>query len=68
MGQVKKGDKVNDLRIYYQSDLQVDTATEKEFDKIAKRFNLKSMGSGFEIDTGIRDLHYRRKDETRKKR
>jgi hypothetical protein len=51
---------MKDLKIYYESDLQVDSAIEKEFNKIAKRLDLKFQGSGFNLKTGIRDIHYKR--------
>jgi len=58
---------MEDLRVYYKTDDtagSIDSAMDKEIEKIAEKFNLKFQGSEVEIGKGIRDLHYRKeKDE-----
>lgn len=63
---------MKDLKIYYQNSSPGSTTPtinsdfDKEIEKLAKEHGLYFMGSGVEIGTGVRDLHYRRKDEKRK--
>lgn len=52
---------MEDLRVYYKTDEAaglIDAAMDKEVEKIAEKFGLAFMGSGVEIGTGIRDIHY----------
>lgn len=52
---------MEDLKIYYKTDKaagSIDAAMDKEIEKIAEKFGLAFSGSGVEIGTGIRDLHY----------
>lgn len=55
---------MKDLKIYYQTEKGKDTI-DSSFDflieKLAKEYGLYFMGSGVEIGTGIRDIHYGRK-------
>lgn len=54
---------MKDLKVYYETDHStsgVDSAFEKEIERLAKRFSLKFQGSGFEFRERIRDLHYRK--------
>lgn len=55
---------MKDLKIYYETDKgksSIDSDFDKFVEVIAKHFGLKFMGSGVTIDTGVRDLHYRKK-------
>lgn len=52
---------MKDLRVYYKTDKaadSIDAAMDKEIEKVAKKFGLCFQGSGVEIGTGIRDIHY----------
>ncbi len=52
---------MKDLKVYYKTDDStdsIDSAMDKEIEKIAKKFGLCFQGSGVEIETGIRDIHY----------
>ena len=52
---------MKDLRIYYKTDNatdSIDSTMDKEIEKVAKKFGLCFQGSGVEIATGIRDIHY----------
>jgi len=60
---------MKDLKVFYETDkgkASIDSDFDKFVEVIAKHFGLKFMGSGVTIDTGIRDLHYRREHEKRK--
>jgi|GEM_PF-6587973 len=54
---------MEDLKVYYKTEdvagaKRIDAAMDKEIEKIAEKFKLAFCGSGVEIGTGIRDLHY----------
>lgn len=52
---------MKDLKVYYITDDStdsIDSAMDKEIEKVAKKFGLCFQGSGVEIGTGIRDIHY----------
>lgn len=52
---------MKDLKIYYKTEEGLDTIDskfDKEMEALAFRFGLIFSGSGVEIGTGIRDLHY----------
>ncbi|MBA7497101.1 hypothetical protein ES702_07710 [subsurface metagenome] len=58
---------MKDLKVYYQTEYpKLNTISEgfdKEIEKIAEKYGLTFSGSGVEIGTGIRDLHYIKKEE-----
>jgi len=53
---------MKDLKVYYQTEYPksnvISEGFDKEIEKIAKRHGLCFQGSGVEVGTGIRDLHY----------
>ena len=52
---------MQDLRIYYETEKgkhSINSNFEKDIERIALRNGLKFHGSGVEIETGIRDIHY----------
>jgi len=52
---------VKDLKIYYKSESienTINSRFDKEIEKIAEKFGLAFCGSGVEVGTGIRDIHY----------
>ena len=52
---------MKDLKIYYITDDvagSIDAAMDKEIEKIAEKFGLAFCGSGVEIGTKTRDIHY----------
>lgn len=54
---------MKELRVYYETDHStsgVDSAFDKEIERLAKRFSLKFQGSGVKIATKVRDLHYKK--------
>lgn len=54
---------MKDLKVYYITDDStdsIDSAMDKEIEKVAKKFGLCFQGSGVEIGTRIRDLHYKK--------
>lgn len=55
---------MKDLKIYYKTDEKKDTI-DSSFDflieNLAKEYGLSFFGSGVEIGTGIRDIHYGKK-------
>ncbi len=54
---------MKDLKIYYQTVKGKDTinsAFDIMIEAVAKFYGLSFSGSGVEIGTGIRDLHYRK--------
>jgi hypothetical protein len=54
---------MKDLKIYYETDkgkADIDSDFDEFVRVIAKHFGLKFMGSGVTIDTGVRDLHYKK--------
>jgi hypothetical protein len=60
------GGNMKDLKIYYQNSSPGSTTPtinsdfDKEIEKLAEKYGLTFMGSGVEIGTGIRDIHYRK--------
>ena len=58
---------MKDLKIYYQTEYPhtspISEGFDTEVEKLAKRYGLKFQGSGFEMDTKIRDLHYMKEKE-----
>jgi len=55
---------MKDLKVYYKTEHDLgplkDSEFDKEIEKLAKKHGLSFQGSGLEIGTGIRDLHYKR--------
>ena len=54
---------MKDLKIYYETDkgkASIDSDFDRFIEVIAKHFGLKFQGSGVEVNTGIRDVHYRK--------
>lgn len=54
---------MKDLKVYYKTDHAmgaIDSLFDKEIKRLAKRYELEFFGSGVEIGTGIRDLHYKK--------
>lgn len=50
---------MKDLRVYYITEgLPISTDFDREIERLAKRYGLKFQGSGVEIATTIRDIHY----------
>ena len=52
---------MEDLKVYYKTDKatgSIDAAMDKEVEEIAEKYGLAFAGSGVEIGTGIRDVHY----------
>lgn len=52
---------MKDLRVYYETNEGEDTINpvfDLAIEKIAKEFALTFQGSGVEVRTGIRDIHY----------
>ena len=65
----KKEIKMKDLKVYYQTEYPksntISEGFDKEIEKIAEKYGLSFSGSGVEIGTGIRDLHYRKEKNRR---
>jgi len=54
---------MKDLKIYYEMEREfegIDPVFDNEIAKLAKKQGLKFQGSGVEIGTRIRDIHYRK--------
>jgi len=54
---------MKDLKVYYKTEYpggSVNSAFDKEIEKVAKKFGLSFQGSGFEFGERKRDLHYKR--------
>ena len=52
---------MKDLKIYYKTSYEkgaINSNFDKKIEEIAKEFGLNFSGSGVEIGTGIRDIHY----------
>ena len=54
---------MKDLKVYYKFDRPfegINPEFDKEIERLAKKQGLKFQGSGVEIGTGIRDIHYKK--------
>lgn len=55
---------MKDLKVYYQTEYPnaspISEGFDKEIESLAKLYGLKFVGSGFTVDTKIRDLHFRK--------
>lgn len=51
---------MKDLKIHYWDEGTINPEFDKKIEILAKEQGLIFQGSGFEIDTGIRDLHYKK--------
>ena len=51
---------MKDLKIYYLDEKTINPEFDKKIETLAKEQGLTFQGSGFEIDTGIRDIHYKK--------
>lgn len=55
---------MKDLKVYYRTEYPnaspISEGFDKEIEKLARKYGLKWQGSGVEIDTKIRDLHYKK--------
>lgn len=51
---------MKDLKIHYWDEGTINSEFDKKIEILAKEQGLSFQGSGFEIETGIRDLHYKK--------
>lgn len=49
---------MKDLKIYYKYNERINSEFDKEIEKIAEKFGLKFIASGFDYENKIRDIHY----------
>lgn len=60
---------MKDLKVYYQTEYPNAGPISKDFDRrienLARRYGLSFQGSGFDMVTNVRDLHYA-KEEVKK--
>ena len=52
---------MEDLKVYYKDEQQINEEFDKAIENLAHKFGLYFTGSGVEIKTHIRDIHFEKK-------
>lgn len=58
---------MKNLKVYYITEYpksnSISEGFDKEIEKLAEKYGLKFQGSGVEVETGIRDIHYKKENK-----